>query len=177
MRWVSKTVLRLRSLFRRAQVDRELDEELRFYIEQQIQENIASGMSPEEAETCARRVVGGLDQIKEECRDARRVNWILNLFRDVRHTCGMLLRNPGFAAAAVVPLAIAIGFTTAVLTLVDAVLFRPLGVKDPGSLVAVYALLEQKGKRNTNLSPTPTSATSEPWTTLSNPRRPTSASP
>ena len=146
MRWVSKTVLRLRSLFRRAQVDRELDEELRFYIEQQIQENIASGMSPEEAETCARRVVGGLDQIKEECRDARRVNWILNLFRDVRHTCGMLLRNPGFAAAAVVPLAIAIGFTTAVLTLVDAVLFRPLGVKDPGSLVAVYALLEQKGK-------------------------------
>ena len=145
MLWVPKTVLRFRSLFRRAQVDKELDEELRFYLEQQIQENIANGMGPEEAERCARRVVGGLDQIKEECRDARRVNWIVNLSRDVRHTCGMLLRNPGFAVAAVVPLAIAIGFTTAVLTLVDAVLFRPLGVKDPGSLVAVYALLEQKG--------------------------------
>jgi predicted permease len=145
MLWVSKAVLRLRSLFRRAQVDKELEEELRFYLEQQTQENIANGMGPEEAERCARRVVGGLDQIKEECRDARRVNWILNLSRDVRHTCGMLLRNPGFAVAAVVPLAIAIGFSTAVLTLVDAVLFRPLGVKDPGSLVAVYSLLEQKG--------------------------------
>ena len=145
MIWVSKSVLRFRSLFRRAQVDQELEAELRFYLEQQIQENIASGMAPEEAERCARRVVGGLDQIEEECRDARRVNWVLNLSRDARHACGMLLRNPGFAVAAVVPLAIAVGFTTAVLTLVDAVLFRPLGVKDPGSLIAVYALLEQKG--------------------------------
>jgi predicted permease len=144
MRYTTKAVLRLRSLLRRSRVERELEDELRFHLEQQIAENVASGMRPEEAEQAARRAIGGLEQFKEECRDQWRVTWAMNLLRDVRGAWRLLWRSPGFAVAAVVPLALAIGFNTAVCTLVDAVLFRPLGVKDPGSLVAVYTLFHQR---------------------------------
>jgi hypothetical protein len=76
MRWADKLLLRLRSLLRRERIEHELDDELRFHIEQQIGENLAAGMTPEEARYAARRSIGGLAQIQEECRDIRRVNLI-----------------------------------------------------------------------------------------------------
>src|SRR4029077_16076557 len=77
MRWTDKVVLRLRSLFRRREIEQELDDELRFHVEQQIAENIAVGMAPDDARYAARRTIGGLAQIQEECRDTRGVNTVV----------------------------------------------------------------------------------------------------
>ena len=74
MRRLDKLLLRLRSLFRRPEIEDELDHELRFHVAQQIEENLSAGMRPEEARYAARRSIGGLAQIKEKCRDMRRVN-------------------------------------------------------------------------------------------------------
>ena len=79
MRSIHTLLLRFRSLFSRARVDHDVDAELRFHLEQQIEENLAAGMSAEEARYAARRTFGGLAQFKEACRDRRRVNWIGDL--------------------------------------------------------------------------------------------------
>ena len=84
MRWFYKFPLRFRSLFRKGRVEQELTEELRFHMEKLTEENLAQGMTPEEARYAALRELGGLEQIKEECRDMRRVNYFENFVRDVR---------------------------------------------------------------------------------------------
>ena len=84
MRIFDKARLRLRSLFRRPNVDFELEAELRFHLDQLIEENVSSGMPPEEARRAAQRMTGGIAQYKEECRDMRRVNFVEDLLQDVR---------------------------------------------------------------------------------------------
>src|SRR5437899_1541998 len=95
-RWLYTVPLRLRSLFRRSQVENDLDEELRFHLEQQIEHEIAKGKLPQEARYTAMRRMGGLELRKEECRDMRRMNVVDNLMRDVRYAARMLARSPGF---------------------------------------------------------------------------------
>ena len=85
MRWFYKIPLRLRSLFRKSRVEQELSDELRFHLERLIEEKVAQGMSREEARYAALRELGGVEQIKEECRDMRRVNYIENFLQDVRY--------------------------------------------------------------------------------------------
>jgi putative ABC transport system permease protein len=143
--WLYTIPLRLRSVFRRAQIESELDEELRLHLEFQIEDEIARGKSPQEARYIALRRMGGLEQRKEECRDMRHLNVADNLMRDVRYAVRMLARSPGFTIAALLALSLGIGANTAMYSIVHAVIFRPLGLREPDRLVRVY---ESNASRN-----------------------------
>jgi predicted permease len=132
--WLFTIPLRLRSLFRWAQADQELDEELRNHLERATQEYISKGIAPEEARRRARLDLGGMEQTKEKCRDARRVNWIQDLVHDLRFGLRTLRKSPGFTAVVVVTLALGIGANTAVFTVIDAVMLRSLPVPNPDEL-------------------------------------------
>jgi putative ABC transport system permease protein len=126
-------------MFRRPSVEQELADELRFHLERQIAENIAAGMSPQEARHAASRTVGGLAQIEEECRDARRVNYIDAFLQDVRYALRMMRKTPTVTVTAILILALGIGANTAIFSVVNTVLLRPLYDLDPQRLVTFSA--------------------------------------
>src|SRR3989442_9594096 len=117
MRLTQMIGLRLRSLFRSARVEHELDDEVRFHLEQQIERDIAAGLSPAEARAAALREFGGVDQIKEACRDERRVSLLDHLARDLRYAIRTLRREPGFSLVAIATIALGIGVNTAMFTI------------------------------------------------------------
>jgi putative ABC transport system permease protein len=142
-RWIYIVRLRLRSILRRSQVERELDEELRFHLEARVLHEIAAGRTPEEARRVAQRAMDGIEQRKEECRDMRHTNVIDNLRRDVRYAIRILARGPGFTGAALLTLAVGIGTSTAVFSVVRGVLLRPLPYAEPERLVWIQDGLTQ----------------------------------
>jgi putative ABC transport system permease protein len=135
--WLYTIPLRLRSLFRRAQADYELDDELRDHLERKTEEYIAQGMTQEEAHRRARLELEGTEQTKEKCRDARRVNWIQEFVQDLRFGLRMLHKSPGFTAVTVLTLALGIAANTTIFSALSAILLRKPPVKDPDSLCAV----------------------------------------
>jgi predicted permease len=127
-------VYRFQALFRRQSVEAELDDELRMHLERQVDKYLLAGLPREEAVRRARLDLGGLDQVKEECRDARGVSFLETLLRDVRYALRTLVRNPGFTVVIVVTLALGIGANTAIFTLVNAVMLKSLPVANPHQL-------------------------------------------
>jgi putative ABC transport system permease protein len=145
MRWYQR-------LFRRARTERQLDAELRSHLEQQIADYIATGMTPQEAWRRARLEFGGLDQVKEEGRDVGVTQFIETLIQDVRYGLRQLRRSPGFTAVAVITLALGIGATTAIFSVVDGVLIHPLPFEHSERLVMVWQRVPHFG---TNAFTTP----------------------
>lgn len=142
-RWFYKVHLRFRSLFRTGHVEQELSNELRFHLEKLIEEKVANGMAPEDARYAALREWGGMEQIKEECRDMRRVNYLENCLQDLRYGVRMLANHAGFTVVAVFALAVAICASVTIFAFVDAALVVPLPYPNPGRLVDVTESVAQ----------------------------------
>ena len=138
--WLYTIPLRLRSLFRRAQTDQELDDELRDHVERKTQEYIAKGVVPDEAHRQALIEMGGIEKRKEECRDVRRVRWLQDLAQDLRFGLRMLRKSPLFTAIAVLSLALGTGANTAIFQLIDSLRLRTLPVAHAEQLANVRIL-------------------------------------
>jgi len=129
---------RLRAIFRREQMEREVEDELRFHLELEAQKRRASGSSPEAALRSARQALGGLEQIREECRDSRGTRRLEDLLQDCRFAVRMIRKNAAFSAVVVLVLGLGIGADTAVFRIVHEVILQPLPFRDPARLLAVW---------------------------------------
>ena len=137
-RWLARLRVALRSIVRRRRVDEELNEEIQHHLERQIDEELKGGLSPADAEHAARRALGNIEHAKEQLRDARAGAWIDQLERDLRFGVRAMVRRPGFTCVAVSTIALGIGATTAIFSLADNVLFRPLPFPNADRLVSVW---------------------------------------
>lgn len=138
MRWLDRVAIRVRMLFGRGKAAAQLDEELRFHLERQIAENIAAGMSREEARLAALRAFGNPALLRDQARETWSWRWLESLLQDVRYGLRSLWRAPGFAATVIGTLALGIGAAAAMFTVVDNVLLRPLPYKDAGRLMLLH---------------------------------------
>ena len=138
MRWVHRLMMRVQMLLRRGKAGAQLDEELRFHLDRQIAENLAAGMSSDEARSAALRAFGNPALLREQMRATWSWSGIEQFLRDLRIGARTLRRAPGFTAVAMLVMALGIGANAALFTVVRGVLLRPLPFKDPNRLLMLY---------------------------------------
>lgn len=147
MSWASTVAARVRGLFGHKRLERELDDEVRFHLEMQIQDNLKAGLNPTEARYAALRSFGGIEPMKQIYRERRSFAVIETTAQDLRYALRTLGRSPGFTTTAVAVLALAIGVNTAMFSVLNAVLFRPLPYKSPEQLVMLWSQDPSKNLR------------------------------
>src|SRR5262245_9211863 len=138
MRWWNR-------LWLRKKMEEELEKELRFHLDQHMADLIARGLDPDEARRRARLALGGQEQVKEQCRDARGTRWLEDLLQDLRYGLRMLMKKPGFALVAVITLAAGIAANTTIFSVVDALILRPFNFPNQERLVMVWERGENEG--------------------------------
>jgi predicted permease len=139
MRWWQR-------VFNRAKLENQLEKELRFHLEEQASMLEQRGADPGGARRLARLAFGGVEQIKEECRDARGTRWLEDFCQDIRQALRTLRQNPGFAAVVLLTLALGAGATTVMFTVIDGVLLKPLPYREPERLLVLHGRTEKYGE-------------------------------
>jgi putative ABC transport system permease protein len=131
---ISRLVRRLKAVFRGGALDGQLDAELQFHIDLEAARFERQGMPPDQARTTALRGFGGVERVREECRDARKTSWAETVARNARYAFRLLRRQPGYAIAVIATLGLGIGANSAIFSVINGVLLKPLPYTESDSI-------------------------------------------